>query len=411
MTRNIGKFVNFCFQVHQPYRLKWQGLDSSSPQKINDYYDHYFDIEENKRILKRVCEKCYDPSNKLILSLIEETRNSHNPFKVCFSISGVLLEQLSKWAPDTLDSFRKLASTGNVEFMGETYFHSLASLWDEERGEFKEQVKMHMRALHDFLGFDSPVTFRNTELLYNNGIARSVASLGFKSIFAEGVHHKLGWRSPNYVYKVPDNVGDIRVLLRNYRLSDDIGYRFGARWWDSWPLTADKYAEWLGIASGQVVNVYIDYETFGEHHWKDSGIFDFLSHLPGSVQAHNGLCFGTPSETVSHFNPVGVFDVFELATTSWADNERDTSAWLGNKMQVFAYNQLRKLEKKVKEKRDPELLRIWRLLQTSDHFYYMCTKSWGDGDVHCYFSPYSTPEDGFFNFMNILLDFKERLNQ
>jgi alpha-amylase len=301
-----------------------------------------------------------------------------------------------------------------VEFLGETYYHSLASLF-KSKEEFIEQVKMHRRTIKDLLNF-KPRVFVNTEMIYNNIIAKTVEDLGFNAIFTEGIEKILGWRSPNYIYTrkfcFPNDPGPekrIKVLLRNYKLSDDIGYRFSARWWDQWPLTADKYASWLSVTPGQCINIFIDYETFGEHQWEDSGIFWFLKALPYEILKHENLEFSTPSEVVKKYNPVGEIDVFEFSTISWADLERDVSAWLGNAMQQFCFEELENLEHFVKKLNNEELKRIWRMLQISDHLYYCCTKWWGDGDVHKYFSHFPTPQDGFLNLFNIISDFKLKI--
>lgn len=380
--------ICFCFHIHQPLRLKWFGIHNSIPRfdDINDYFDN----AKNKHIINRASRKCYLPANDLLLKMIDYLKPR---FKIAFSVSGVFLEQLEKFRPDVLETFKKLSETGCVEFLSETYYHSLASIY-EDKTEFIEQVKEHKQALRDYLNYKKPSVFRNTELIYNNKIGETVEKLGFKGVFTEGTERILGWRSPNYVYKPPYPVGNISLLLRNYKLSDDIGYRFGARWWKEWPLTAEKYASWLSACPGQVLNIYIDYETFGEHHWPESGIFWFLGRLPHEILRYKNLSFKTPSEIVEKHKPVGELDVFEYNTISWADAERDVSAWIGNKMQKFAFNQVKSM--------DPKSKKLWRYLQISDHFYYMCTKGWGDGDVHCYFSPYSTAQDGFLNYMKAL---------
>ena len=270
---------------------------------------------------------------------------------------------------------------------------------------------MHQELLKELFGITEFKVFRNTEFLYNNMIAKTVRSLGYSAIFTEGHEKVLGWRSANYIYRPPYHISDIKVLLRNYQLSDDIGYRFSAKWWGAWPLLAEKYAHWLSNCQGSVINLCMDYETFGEHHWQETGIFDFLKKLPEEIIKQKWLSFSTPSEAVKKYEPVGIVDVFEYNTVSWADLERDTSAWLGNKMQLFAFNELKNLEPKLKKLNDKKLTHIWRCLQNSDHLYYACTKGWGDGDVHCYFSPYSTPIDGFLNYLTIINDLKYRIEE
>jgi len=368
----------------------------------------------DKWIFDRVSKRCYLPTNNILLELIDEFKHEKKKFKVSFSITGVFLELCERYNKDVLETFKQLVETGCVELIGETYYHSLASLF-ESKEEFIDQVNLHKQILKDFFNF-KPKTFINTEMIYNNLIGKMVEELGFKAIFTEGAERILGWRSPNYVYVrkfcFPDDPKPekrIRVLLRNFRLSDDIGYRFSSKAWEEWPLTADKFAAWLNATPGQCINWYMDYETFGEHHWEESGIFWFLRALPAAVLNHSNLEFVTPSEIIKRCEPVGEIDVFEFSTLSWADMERDTSAWLGNRMQQVCFEEIKNLEKIVKGLNNSELLKIWRLLQISDHLYYMCTKWWSDGDVHKYFSCFSTPQDGFANFMGIVSDFKARV--
>lgn len=404
--------INLCFQVHQPFRLA--SFQANGNIGNGDIFDHYFNHGLNKMIFERVAKKCYFPTNSILLETIDDLKHEKRKFKINFSITGAFLELCEMFDKDVLESFKQLAKTKCVEFLGETYYHSLASLF-ESKDEFVEQVGMHSQAMKDLLNF-KPRVFTNTEMIYNNLIAKAVESLGFKGIFTEGTERTLGWRSPNYVYVrkfcLPDDPKSkrrIRVLLRNYRLSDDIGYRFSSRDWDQWPLTANKYAEWLSVTPGQCINLFMDYETFGEHQWADSGIFWFLKALPYEVLKHSNLEFSTASETIKKHKPVGEIDIFEFSTVSWADIERDVSAWLGNRMQQVCFEELKNLEKLVKKLNDPELKRIWRLLQISDHLYYICTKWWNDGDVHKYFSCFPTPQDGFANFMGIISDLKARV--
>jgi len=382
--------VCFYFQVHQPLRLnKFSVFDTNIP---------YFDDERNKGYFERVARKCYLPTNKTLLDLV----NQHDgKFKVSFSLTGVFLEQCQKFAPQVIDSFKELAKTGNVEFLDETYYHSLAALFSVN--EFKEQIKIHRKTIFEMFN-QKPKVFRNTEAMFSNGIAKIVEDMGYKGIITEGHESILGWRSPNYLY-TPNGCSKISALLRNYKLSDDIGFRFSARWWEEYPLTADKYASWLSRCEGQCVNLFIDYETFGEHQWEDTGIFNFLRYLPSEVLNYRNLDFKTPSEIVKSNKAVGVIDVPHII--SWADIQRDTSAWLENEMQKLAFDQMAKLESHVKK--HPELLHVWRLMQTSDHFYYMCTKWFADGDVHKYFNPYNSPYDAFINYMNIIQDIKRKI--
>jgi alpha-amylase len=389
------KSICIYFQMHQPYRLRWFWPDGVSG------FDRYFDMEANKRIFNKVANKCYLPANNLFLKLIDEYKGD---FKFSVSITGTLLNQCEQWGPDVLETLRQMAESGCVEFLDETYYHSLSGLF-EDKGEFIAQINEHREAAFQLLGY-KPEVFRNTELLYNNSIANTVEALGYKAILTEGIEKVLGWRSPNYVYRAKDS--DLRVLLRNYKLSDDIGYRFSAKWWKEYPLTAEKWASWASATQGDILNIFMDYETFGEHQWKDTGIFNFLHALPGKVLARN-LKFNTPSEIIAQSKPVGEIDVGDFATISWADMERDHSAWLGNDMQRRCFEEIKILEPYVEKTNDPELIKIWKHLQTSDHYYYMCTKWLTDGDVHSYFSIHSSPFDAAINFMAILMDFKTRV--
>jgi len=382
--------ICFYFQVHQPIRLNRFNIFNSSTE--------YFDENKNRQIFEKVATKCYIPTNNILLDLIDQYKNK---FKIAFSLTGVFIEQCQKYAPHVIESFKQLANTGNVEFLSETYFHSLSALFSQK--EFEEQIRLHRDLINDLFG-QKPEVFRNTEAMYSNSIAKTIESLGYKGIITEGHEKILSWRSPNYLYR-PAGCEKIITLLRNYKLSDDIGFRFSARWWEEYPLTADKYATWLSKCEGDCINLFIDYETFGEHQWQDTGIFEFLRHLPSEVLKYNHLEFKTPSEVVKSYKPVGTVDVPNIL--SWADVDRDTSAWLENEMQRFAFEQMTKLEEKVKQ--NPELLKIWRLLQISDHFYYMCTKWFADGDVHKYFNAYDSPYDAFINYMNILQDIKSKL--
>jgi alpha-amylase len=361
--------------------------------------DHYYYNDfQNKSIIQRIAQKCYLPANELMLQLIAAHGKS---FHIAYSISGLALEQFGKYAPEVITSFKKLANTGNVEFLTETYAHSLASL--KSRDEFKRQVELHSRKIEEIFGF-KPVTFRNTELIYSDEIGEMVAEMGYKTVLTEGAKHILGWKSPNFVYK-HRTCPELRILLKNYQLSDDIAFRFSNRGWSEWPLTAEKYAFWLKSVSKkqQVVNLFIDYETFGEHQWKESGIFEFMKALPRIVLSQTDFTFAKPMDVVKNHEPIDAIDV--PYPISWADEERDLTAWLGNEMQNEAFNKLYSLENKVKAISDPEVMNNWHYLQASDHFYYMCTKWFTDGDVHRYFNPYPSPYEAFINYMNVLSDF------
>jgi alpha-amylase len=397
------------FEVHQPFRIKrnffWENKLFKRVRK-KELFDYYFDHTVNREVFERACKKCYFPSNQILLELIDKYRNEKKQVKVSFSVSGVFLEQCEMFDKDLLESFKQLAETSCVEFLSQTYYHSLASLYPE-REEFIEQVKMHQQAMKDFVGY-VPKVFENTELLYNNAIAKTIENLGYKGIFTEGVERILHEKSPNYLY-LPKGCKKIKVLLRNYKLTDDIGFRFSARWWNEWPLTADKYASWLATTHGDCINIFPDYETFGEHHWPETGIHEFLRHLPREILKWWHLHMATPSEVVEKYKSQGEIDVPELGgTVSWADLERDASCWLGNTMQWAYYTNVRRLEPFVKDTEDKYFLKMWRYFQISDHLYYMFTAGGGPGEVHSYFSPYNSPIDAFVTNQTALLDFENR---
>ena len=386
--------VCFYFQLHQPYRLR--------RYSVFDTDAHYFDAARNAEICRKVAAKCYLPANRLLLDLI----NRHDGrFRIAFSMTGAILDQLEVYAPEVIDSFCRLNETGCVEFLAETYHHSLSFLYS--RDEFAEQVMLHRRRVRDLFGVE-PKVFRNTELIYNNDLAQFVSQLGFKAILCEGADHVLGRRSPNVVYRPPD-CPETALLLKNYRLSDDIAFRFSNRDWADWPLTAEKFARCVDRINrdGCVVNLFMDFETLGEHQWAETGIFDFFEQLPAAVLATSGNDFKTPSQVVDANPPCDVLDVPHMI--SWADTERDLSAWLGNAMQANALHELYNVEAEVKARGDDGLLADWRKLQGSDHFYYMCTKYYADGDVHKYFNPYESPYDSYINFMNVLNNLRTRL--
>ena len=386
------------FEVHQPTRLNRFSVFNVG--KNSDPLSTYFNNELNFWIFEKVAKKCYIPTNKILLNLINE---SDGDFRISFSLTGTFVEYCEKYMPSLLDSFKDLFATGAVDLIEETYFHSLSSLYDD-LDEFEEQVTMHNEMIKRIFNY-KPRVFRNTEAIFDNRIAKKISEMGYKGILTEGTEKILDWRSPNYIYK-PVNT-DIKVLLRNYTLSDDVGFRFSARGWPGYPLTADKYANWLASCEGDLINLFIDYETFGEHQWIETGIFDFLDHLPREVMKHRHLDFITVSEAVERYEPVGEINV--PWAISWADEDRDVSTWLGNNMQVACFNEIKEIGKAIKQKNDKELLYIWRLLQTSDHLYYLSTKGMQDGAVHAYFSPYSGPYEGFINYMNILQDLKQRI--
>ncbi|MFC4871254.1 glycoside hydrolase family 57 protein [Negadavirga shengliensis] len=389
--------ICFYFQVHQPYRLKPYRFFEIGED--HDYWDDY----SNRNIMRKVVEKCYLPMNQLLLELIHR----HNGrFKVCFSLSGILLEQLEAYAPEALESFQKLVATGHVELLNETYAHSLCSL--KSKTEFIDMVSVHQQKIKELFNGYRPRVFRNTELIYSDTIGETVSEMGYDGILTEGAKHILGWKSPNFVY-VNAIEPKLKVLLKNFRLSDDIAFRFGEKKWSDYPLTTSKFVNWINQVpqEDEVINLFMDYETFGEHQWRETGIFEFMRHLPDAVFQGTNFSFSTPSEVIDHASPVGKIHV--PIPISWADEERDLTAWLGNDLQDEAFDRLFELEKRVKDSKNPDIHRDWKYLQTSDHFYYMCTKFFSDGDIHAYFSPYESPYEAFINYMNVLSDFILRL--
>ncbi len=414
MTKTNSPSVCFYFQVHQPFRLR--------DMRIMDIgeFRSYFDDDKNRTVFRKVAEKCYLPTNALLLKLLKQHKN----FRVAFSLSGVFIDQCREYGSDVLESFQQLAATGQVEFLAETYYHSLSCLFSLE--EFCEQVAKHTETIKKIFNI-KPTTFRNTELVYSNEIAEVARSLGFKAILAEGADRVLMGRSPNVVYTPPRfalsrewqriisryrvhpvPVKSMRTLLKNYQLSDDIAFRFGQAHRSKTPLTAETFAWWIKDSHGKSVNLFMDYETFGEHQWADTGIFHFLEALPGEFEKH-GIETTTPAKTAMQYGR-GTLPVIDAhAPVSWADTERDLSAWRGNHLQEAALAGIYALEHAVKKLKDPGLLDIWRKLQTSDHFYYLCTKYWSDGDVHKYFSPYESPYEAYRRYSHALCDLKLRI--
>ena len=397
----MNKAIVLYLHVHQPYRIRhYTVFDTGSN---HNYFDAKFDdATSNERILKKVAEKSYLPTNARLLKLLKD-----NPdFKLSLSITGTVIEQLEKWSPESLVSFKKLVDTGRVELVAETYHHTLAFFYS--KSEFEIQVDMHKRKIQEVFG-QTPKVFRNTELSYNNDVAAWAEKAGYKGILAEGWDPILDWRSSNYMYK-PKDSENISLLMKNYKLSDDIAFRFGDREWSEWPLTADKFAHWLSEDPNATnFNLFMDYETFGEHQWEASGIFKFLESLPKEWLKTKNHTFMTVSEAIDVFKPVEEIDVPH--TITWADTERDLSAWIGNNMQISSIKALYDLEDRIIHTNDLALIDDWRRLQTSDHFYYMCTKYFNDGDIHAYFSPYTTPYEAYINFMNAFHDLKFRLSE
>ncbi|HEX2836973.1 MAG TPA: glycoside hydrolase family 57 protein [Phycisphaerales bacterium] len=429
--------VVFYFEVHQPHRLRRYSVFDSDP--------YYFDDAKNGEVCRKVADKCYRPTTRLILDMVKRHKGN---FRVSYAITGTVLEQWQQFCPDVIGIFQELAKTGCCEFVGETYYHSLSALYSKfpYGDEFDNQVQMHTEKIQELFG-QTPQVFRNTELIYNNDLAWHVSKMKgkdgkprWKGMICEGVDRLLGSRSPNYVYTPPGRpMGKdgkpFATLCKNYRLSDDIAFRFSNRGWSEWPLSAEKFAQWVNNINGDgyLCNLFMDYETFGEHQWADTGIFDFLSVLPEKVfevaKKRDGTTenhFITPSMAIDQFQPVGEYDAHEFI--SWADTERDLSAWRENAMQFNALSECYALEKPIKERyaramdalaktpADNEerhaaatILTDWRKLTTSDHFYYMCTKYFADGDVHKYFSPYDSPYDAYINYMNVLDNLRQRL--
>lgn len=390
------KTICLYFQVHQPFRYRrYRFFDIG-----NDHY--YYDDYANETILRKVADNCYLPANQILLEAINRNKGQ---FKVAFSLSGIALEQFRIYAPEVIESFKALAQTGCVEFLSETYSHSLVSLMNNDG--FAEQVKRHDDLIESLFGM-RPKVFRNTEMIYSDYIGETVYNMGFKAMLTEGARHILGWKSPNFLYCNAINPR-LKILMRNYKLSDDIAFRFSNKAWAEYPLTAEKYVDWLEKQDSkeEVINLFMDYETFGEHQKKATGIFDFLGALPDAIVRSNQLNFGTPSEIADSLQPVAAVHVNH--PISWADEERDLSAWLGNELQNEAFNKLYSLIDRMKECDNPDLKKDWDYLQISDHFYYMCTKFFSDGEVHMYFNPYESPYEAFINYMNVLSDFKLRL--
>lgn len=385
--------ICFYFQVHQPLRIK--------PYRFFDIgEDHYYwDDYSNKSIIRKVAQKCYLPMNELLLDLIHRYNGK---FKVTFSLSGVCLDQFELYAPDVLESFKRLVDTGHVELLSETDAHALCSL--ASKSEFVRMVENHKEKIKRHFNGYEPKVFRNTELIYSDKIGAMVAGMGFEGMLTEGAKHILGWKSPNFVYQNSEDP-NLKILLKNFQLSDDIAFRFSNKTWSDYPLTTEKFVNWINAIpkEQEVLNLFMDYETFGEHQWAETGIFEFMRSLPEAVFRHTNFGFSTTTEVARNAKPIAKIQV--PIPISWADEERDLTAWLGNDLQNEAFAKLYELESEVMKIDDPEIRRDWSYLQTSDHFYYMCTKFFSDGAVHSYFSHYDTPYDAFINYMNVLSDF------
>jgi len=391
------KTVCLNFQIHQPFRYrKYRFFDIG-----NDAY--YYDDFANETIMRKVADHSYLPANKIIL---EQIIRHKGKFKVTYSLSGVVLDQFKLYAPEVIESFKELAATGCVEFLSETYANSLVSMADSRF--FESQVKAHDDLIEELFG-QRPKVFRNTELIYSDEIGDLVHRMGFEAMITEGAKHILGWKSPNYLYCNALNPR-LKVLMRNFRFSDDLSFRFSNKSWNEFPLTAEKYAGWMASLPKQeeVITIFVNYEAFGQLHPKSSGIFDFLKKLSEAILKTGQLSFSTPSEVITNLQPVAAIHV--PYPISWADEERDLSAWLGNELQKEAFDKLYQLKERMRNCTEAVILKDWDYLQTNDHFYYMCTKFFSDGEVHKYFNPYGTPYEAFINYMNVLSDFKIRLN-
>lgn len=394
------KSLCFYFQVHQPYRVKkFRVFDIGNDA---EYFNHRGEGGLNNRaICEKVARKSYIPATKLLIKLLRR----HPEFRVSFSFSGVALEQFESYAPEVLDLFREAFNTGQMEILGETYYHSLAFFYSVS--EFERQVTKHRDMVRRLFGC-WPRVFRNTELTYRNDLGAWADQNGYEGILAEGWEPVLGWRSANHVYR-PVGAQRTRLLLKNYKLSDDIAFRFSSKAWSEWPLSAEKFSQWFQATPGDTINLFMDYETFGEHQWADTGIFDFLEQLPHELLKNPDHTFMTPSEVIRSHETKDEVDVAHILT--WADTERDLTAWVGNNMQRAAINRIYELEADVLAANDYKLLEDWRKLQTSDHFYYMCTKYAADGDVHAYFSPYPSPYEAYIAYMNALSDLHLRVKK
>lgn len=391
------KAICFYFQIHQPFRLKtYRFFDIG-----NDHY--YYDDFSNDDIITQIAQRSYLPANNMLLDMIKQYGKA---FKVAFSISGTALEQLEQYVPEFIESMKELAATGCVEFLSETYAHSLASLEDPD--EFVSQVKNHDKKIYQLFG-QHPKVFRNTELIYDDDISSMVQSMGFKAAITDGAKHILGWKSPNYVYSSA-TASKLKLLLKNSKLSDDITFRFSNPEWASYPLTADKYIDWIANLpqEEQIINLFMNYETFGELQPRETGIFEFMKALP-RFAAERGIEFWTPSEVVSKLKSVGSLSV--PYPMSWADEARDTSAWLGNTLQKEAVKKLYSISERVRLCDDKRIKQDWYYLQASDHFFYMSTKHSEDGSVHSHYSPYDSPYMAFTNYMNVLSDFMIRVDE
>ncbi len=420
----MAKSICFYFQVHQPFRLK--PLSLLGHQAVTDFFDHEHEHESNEAIFNKVSQKCYLPTTEVLLRMCKQ----HPNFRCSFSLSGVFLEQCElypKYGTPVLKNFKALVKTGQVEILAETYHHSLTFLYSKL--EYAHQIQLHRDLIWKHFQI-RPQVFRNTELIYNNDLAAFISNMGYRGMIAEGWHTAMEEDNPNLIHfanletlphddqliahkyaikgkgrKSHTNEQHFPVLTKNYQLSDDIAFRFGNKDWPGYPLQTETFAHWVENAPGDTVNLFMDFETFGEHQWADTGIFDFLEHLPNACQAHD-ITFRTPSQTIEDFTPQTQYHTEHYV--SWADEHRDISAWVENDMQRSALAELQDIEARLHQYRSHKhdvIDKLWddfRKLSTSDHLYYMSTKYFADGDVHTYFSPYPHPYDAYINFMNAL---------
>ena len=398
--------VNLYFFAHQPFRLRpYQERIDSAPIAPDKLESHYFEDHLNEEIFRKVAGKCYMPATTMIRDAVNRFKAADKPFKVSYGLSGTFLEQAQRYLPELIDLFKELADTGCVEFCGETYYHSLSSLFDDEKADFGRQVAKHSETIQRLFGV-TPSVFRNTEMLYNDSVAAAVQALGFKGIITEGVDWLMAnWRSPDFVYSSPSG---LPILLRNYKLSDDVGYRFSNKGWEGYPLRAETFAGWLAGNTDPSVLIAMDYEAIGEHMWADTGIFEFLWALPDAVSNFPQLEWSTPSNVIQRVQPTGELSVGDFATISWADQERDTSAWLRNEMQQFCFEETKRMEGVVLATGEERVIDCWRKMQTSDHLYYLSDKSMSDGDVHKYFSAYGSLVESFIRLHTALFDLRRR---
>ncbi|MFB6180305.1 MAG: glycoside hydrolase family 57 protein [Candidatus Nanohalobium sp.] len=398
--------VTLSFEVHQPHRLRIDGVNEDS----NTLYGRYFDDEMNEHFFKDVAENCYFPATERLLRAAKQFEGKDRQFKVNFSISSSWIDQAKQYHPELIDMLNSFPDD-TIDFIGQAHYHSLAGLF-HDKDEFRWQLEKHRSIIEENFG-KRPQVMTNTELIYHNEIGKVAAEEGYEGIFTEGVPRLLGWRSPNHAYTQPDFVTEngTNIMLRNRKLTDDVGYRFSAKWWEEYPLTADKYSAWLAASQGDMLNLFMDYETFGEHHWEGTGILWFLEDLPEQVLSHDNLKFAKVRDVAKNNDPVGKFDAFEYNTVSWADQEMDASAWLGNPMQRTLFDKLQELEEKVKELDDEEVTEVWRKFLTSDHLHHICTKTYEDGSVHNYFSYFDHPHQGFAVITEHLMDFQEQVDE